>query len=53
MKLTLRFSRSAKKLGGLTAGSLAVVTFGQAAFANVMYNPAANPAALAGTRWTP
>jgi hypothetical protein len=46
MKLTFRFSRIAKKLGGLTAGSLAVVTFGQAALANVIYDLAANPPAV-------
>jgi hypothetical protein len=46
MKLTFRFSGIAKMLGGLTAGSLAVATLGQTAFANVIYNLAANPPAV-------
>jgi hypothetical protein len=46
MKLIFRFSGIAKMLGGLTAGSLAVATFGQAAFVNVIYNLAANPPAV-------
>ncbi|HXA67203.1 MAG TPA: PEP-CTERM sorting domain-containing protein [Bryobacteraceae bacterium] len=46
MQLTFRFSGIAKMLGGLTAGTLAVATFGQPAFANVIYDLAANPPAV-------
>lgn len=46
MKLTFRFSGIAKMLGGVTAGCLAVATFGQAAFANVIYDLTANLTAV-------
>jgi hypothetical protein len=46
MKLIFRFSGIAKMLGGVAAGSLAVATFGQAAFANVIYDLSANPTAV-------
>jgi hypothetical protein len=46
MKLTFRFSGIAKMLGGLAAGTLAAATFGQAAFANVIYDLTANPPAV-------
>lgn len=46
MQFTFRFSGITKKLGGLTAGILAISTLEPAALANVIYDLAANPAAV-------
>jgi hypothetical protein len=46
MRLTLRFSKITKRLVGIIATSLTVVTFGQVAFGNIVYDLAANPPAV-------